>query len=441
MFWANGTAYSSGGTGGGGAGTGGTFYYTDVLPSSPEVGDRWFDTSVGILFTYTDEGNSVQWIEAAASGFLGQTGYTGSMSNAQGYTGSIGYAGSASTVAGYTGSTGAGYTGSVGQLSYTGILDGFTGDGATVAFALSVIPRNINNTTINLNGVIQLKSSYTLLNNVITFSEAPPVAAAIEITTQVYGPAYTPFLTWLYTSSGGNTFTVSNGVTNDSVLVMANGVVQRPVTDYAISGSTLTMVGTVSPGVVIHIRELPGAIQGDTGYVGSTGSLGYTGSTGIGYTGSSSTVIGYTGSQGITGAVTYTVTSPTTSAFVINGASNPTITLARGYTYYFDVGSEGFIIKTIGTTGASDYYNSGVTNNGGSNSRVTFTVPYDAPATLYYVSYTYSSMAGVFQIFDLGQTGYSGSAGYAGSSGAGYTGSSGGISAGKSIAMTIVFGG
>jgi hypothetical protein len=310
-----------------------------------------------------------------------------------------------------------------------------------VAFTLSVTPRNINNTTVNLNGVIQLKSSYSLLNSVITFSEAPPLAAQIEITTQVFGPAYTPFLTRLYTTAGGNTFTVSNGITNDSALVMANGVVQRPTVDYSITGTTLTMVGTISSGVIIQIRELPGAIQGDTGYVGSTGSLGYTGSTGTGYTGSASTAIGYTGSQGIAGGVNYTVTSPTTSAFVINGVNNPTITLARGYTYYFNVGSEGFIIKTVGTTGASNYYSTGVTNNGGSNSTVTFTVPYSAPSTLYYVSYTYGTMVGVFQIFDLGQTGYSGSIGYAGSAGAGYTGSSSGISAGKSIAMTIVFGG
>jgi hypothetical protein len=258
------------------------------------------------MFTYTYDGTSYQWIEAAASGFLGQTGYTGSVgiSTTPGYTGSIGFTGST----GYVGSVG--YAGSVGQLSYTGIIDNFVGDGATVSFTLSNTPRNINNTTINLNGVIQLKSSYSLVGSTIVFSEAPPLSAQIEVTTQVYGPAYTPFLTRNYTTSGGNTFTVSNGVTNDSVMVMANGVVQNPGIDYSISGSTLTMTGTINSGIVLQIRELPGAIQGNTGYTGSVGSpYGFTGSAGFvgstGYVGSASTVIGYTGSQGYTGAIGY----------------------------------------------------------------------------------------------------------------------------------------
>ena len=310
VFWANGTAFSSGGTGGGGGG--GAYYFSDTTPTGAVAGDRWFDTTVGILFTYTYDGTSYQWVEAAASGFLGQTGYTGSV----GYVGSqgnIGYVGSASTVAGYTGSTGAGYTGSTGSLAYTGMVDMFVGDGATVAFTLSNTPYNINNTTVNLNGIIQLKNSYTVLNNVLTFSEAPPATAQIEITTQVYGPTATPYLTWNYTSTGGNTFTVSNGVTNDSILVMANGVVQRPVTDYSVAGSTLTLVGTVGSGVAIQIREMPGAFAGYTGSFGYTGSQGppngYTGSAGYigstGYTGSASTVIGYTGSQGVRGDLGY----------------------------------------------------------------------------------------------------------------------------------------
>jgi len=321
VFWANGTAFSSGGVGGGGSGS---FYFSDTTPTGAAAGDRWFDTTIGVMFTYTYDGTSYQWVEAAASGFLGQTGYTGS--TGAGYTGSIGYSGSASTVAGYTGSAGSGYTGSTGSLAYTGIVDNFVGDGATLAYTLSNTPYNINNTTVNLNGVIQLKSSYTVLNNVLTFSEAPPATAQIEITTQVYGPTATPYLTRNYTSSGGNTFTVSSGVTNDSILVMANGVVQRPITDYAVSGSTLTMVGTISSGVVIQIREMPGAFAGYTGSIGYAGSQGpaggYTGSAGYlgstGYTGSASTVIGYTGSQGVQGLLGYSGSQGYTYADVNN---------------------------------------------------------------------------------------------------------------------------
>ena len=54
------------------------------------------------------------------------------------------------------------------------------------------------------------------------------------------------------------TFTVTNGTTVDSVLVMENGVVQKPTTDYTISGTTLTFQGGApASGVAIQIRELP----------------------------------------------------------------------------------------------------------------------------------------------------------------------------------------
>jgi hypothetical protein len=88
------------------------------------VGDRWLDSDTMAEVVWTNDGDSTQWVEVAGTGFLGQTGYTGSASTVAGYTGSAGtngYTGSASTVAGYTGSasTVAGYTGSQG-VGYTG---------------------------------------------------------------------------------------------------------------------------------------------------------------------------------------------------------------------------------------------------------------------------------------------------------------------------------
>ncbi len=61
------------------------------------------------------------------------------------------------------------------------------------------------------------------------------------------------------TGDGSTTaFTVTNGVTVDSVLVMENGVVQKPTTDYTVSGTTLTFQGGApASGVAIQIRELP----------------------------------------------------------------------------------------------------------------------------------------------------------------------------------------
>jgi len=52
-------------------------------------------------------------------------------------------------------------------------------------------------------------------------------------------------------------FTVTQGVTVDKVFVTENGVLQKPTTDYTISGTTLTFGTAPASGVQIVIREMP----------------------------------------------------------------------------------------------------------------------------------------------------------------------------------------
>lgn len=52
-------------------------------------------------------------------------------------------------------------------------------------------------------------------------------------------------------------YTVTSGVGVNDVLVMENGIVQKPTTDYTISGTTLTFTTAPANGVAIQIRELP----------------------------------------------------------------------------------------------------------------------------------------------------------------------------------------
>ena len=119
--------------------TGSASYYSisDTPPSSPNSGDRWFDSVNGIELVWTVDANSSQWVEIAASGFIGFTGSSGTAS-ATGYTGSVGYAGSQgywgsvgfTGSQAYTGSVGftgsIGFVGSQGNLGYPGVR-GFTG--------------------------------------------------------------------------------------------------------------------------------------------------------------------------------------------------------------------------------------------------------------------------------------------------------------------------
>lgn len=100
-----------------------SFTYAPEPPENPTAGDRWFDSSLGLEFVWTFDGDSGQWVEIAASGFLGRQGE-------QGYTGSQGLPGEFAAL-GYTGSQGErGYTGSGGQSN--NLLFSETGDQRTL---------------------------------------------------------------------------------------------------------------------------------------------------------------------------------------------------------------------------------------------------------------------------------------------------------------------
>ena len=88
-------------------------------------------------------------------------------------------------------------------------------------------------------------------------------------------------------------------------------------------------------------------------------------------------------------------------------ANDPTLTLVRGKTYEFDVtaGGHPFWIKTDQVTGSSSQYNQGITNNGVSSGKLTFTVPDDAPSILYYTCQFHSSMTGAINIVDNNDNG------------------------------------
>ncbi len=105
--------------------------------------------------------------------------------------------------------------------------------------------------------------------------------------------------------------------------------------------------------------------------------------------------------------VVYSVTNDGAVSYIFNGDGmtdtvNPDLTLTRGQTYEFDVTAQGhpFLIKSVQSIGTDDTYADGVDNNGASEGKVTFTVPMDAPDTLYYVCEFHSPMTGTISIVD-----------------------------------------
>jgi len=102
----------------------------------------------------------------------------------------------------------------------------------------------------------------------------------------------------------------------------------------------------------------------------------------------------------------YTITAPDSTAYVFEGGdlevptANPTLTLERGKTYEFNnvSGAHPFQIQSTSGLGG-DPYDEGVTGNG-TIGLVTFEVPEDAPAALYYQCTVHSAMGGSFIIVD-----------------------------------------
>ena len=54
-----------------------------------------------------------------------------------------------------------------------------------------------------------------------------------------------------FTASGGTTYTLDKPSSTNSVMVSVGGVMQKPSTDYSVSGTTLTTTSTVTSGIVI----------------------------------------------------------------------------------------------------------------------------------------------------------------------------------------------
>ena len=99
--------------------------------------------------------------------------------------------------------------------------------------------------------------------------------------------------------------------------------------------------------------------------------------------------------------ISVTATFTPLAYYFDGGSANAAITLTRGRTYIFSLqGSvlgHPFRIQTVtGSTSGTLY--PGVTNNGAQSGNVTFSVPLDAPDTLYYQCGVHFGMAGTINI-------------------------------------------
>jgi hypothetical protein len=189
------------------------------------------------------------------------------------------------------------------------------------------------------------------------------------------------------------------------------GSIQGPTGPTGTTGATgATGVGVTGPTGATGANG--SSIQGPTGPTGTTGptgATGATGATGVGITGATGPTgadgpaggpTGPTGPAGLSIVDNFQVTNSGSGAYSIDGLDNRALTLVRGQTYFFTVNASGhpFWIKTAQTTGTTNQYNTGVTNNGDDVGGITFTVDATAPNTLYYICQFHSPMTGVINV-------------------------------------------
>jgi hypothetical protein len=140
----------------------GAVIYTSgaTAPVSPAEGDEWFDTDLGLLFKYINDGDSTQWVEVGPAG-SGGGGGGGGAQGAQGFQGVQGAPGSAAAAIAVA-------------------RNSFVGDGNTNSFTLATAPLNEDQVLVFVNNVFQRNSAYNVSSTTLSFDVAPDTNDVID---------------------------------------------------------------------------------------------------------------------------------------------------------------------------------------------------------------------------------------------------------------------
>lgn len=135
----------------------------------------------------------------------------------------------------------------------------YQGNGSTNTFTISA-GHTANTVMVFNNGVCQFPGDdYTVSGTTLTYVLTPQSDETIQIREMPIDklvPLTQPVMR-RYTANGVQTqFTVTTGQTANSMFVYENGICQVPITDYTVSGVTLTFVTAPVANVVVQIREM-----------------------------------------------------------------------------------------------------------------------------------------------------------------------------------------
>jgi hypothetical protein len=156
--------------------------------------------------------------------------------------------------------------------------DSFIGDGSTTNFTLSLTPSSKDFVSINIDGVSQLKSAYSLLNNIVTFTGTPESGAVIEV--KSWSSASVSVLTGLtydsFTGDGSTTaYTLGTSPTNKNYTMVSIGGLTQNKNNYGVSGSTLTFTTAPPNTAPIEVVTFGPATPASLTVAGSTSQIQY----------------------------------------------------------------------------------------------------------------------------------------------------------------------
>lgn len=273
-----------------------------------------------------------------------------------------------------------GPTGSTGPLGATG--PGFAGliSTSTVAIGTSTVTFVTNRSAVSESAFMggnyvyaYAGSSATIYGQIVSFVSKNLVLRPINtVGTGTYS-------SWLFDLTGEVGPAGATGPTGSEGATGATGI-----------GST----GATGPTGSTGPQGDPGGATGPTGATGAQGATGPAGATGaIGLTGATGIFTGITWSLASNGTIAYTFTGP---GIVSGNTDDPILFLYKGFTYNFintTGASHPFLIR-VSNGGAA--YTSGI--SGSATGTTTFTVPMNAPSTLYYQCSIHSAMGNTINI-------------------------------------------
>ncbi len=286
-----------------------------------------------------------------------------------------------------------------------GVTSSFASTALTALSTYNITSAQIQTTTLKI-------TTKQVLNNVATMTTSAAHGLAVGDSVEISNITNVISVTATATSGVAGASTVTIAASNPGILVgmgVTGAGIGGNATVQSINGTTITLgvpnASTVSGTLTFFYESILNGPQTVIAIPSSTQFSFAKTSRDV-----ASTTVTKAGEQT---AYTFTNSNNLAYASVIQGSAtatnNPNLYLIRGNTYTFTINAPGYnfwIQSSGGGYAAGKVYSTGVTNNGTASGTITFTVPLNAPATLYYQAQQTNSMAGVINVTDYGSVSY-----------------------------------